>query len=383
MSATTTETAPAATTPAAPAKITSASAPKAGQFPGMKLLNTEPPADATPQAAAAASATAPPAAADATPPAGTPAEINEEQMMAFFKAKGIEGFSNIDELKSKLAPAAPPVELTDAQKAEAAAAKTKRLLDIHLRQPGQTIDTFAEMQRVANTDAAELGRLKVERDLAAAGFPVEQIPEMIKKMNLDVSPEELADMSDEDKAQIQKERDFATKKMEKRGMFLQQTAKNYFQSLENVIADEDAENTLKTQHADIVSAAIPKFLAEVSIEMGKVNDVDVSPIPFKAPDSVAAELQDLVGDRDKLKKLLINNDGSINLGWLMPKIAAQLTIQHVAKTAYMQGEHNAAQKLKETFGEKPMGGSSGAASVKKDGAITAASAPKKGSPFQK
>lgn len=311
-----------------------------------------------------------------------PAEVNEDAIKEYFKKQGIE-YGGVDDLKKKLTAKEAAADLTDEQKKAAATAKEQRLLALHIGRGG-TIEQFTSFQKQSTMEPGELGKLKLALDLKNAGFPEEKITSVIKKMHLDVSDEELAELSPEDQAEIKKEREFGLSKLNSRGSIFKKMAADYLVDLERQATDEDTNKATKKQHASNVEAAFTAYQRKQKLEFGKVDDLEVPPVEFDIPETVISSVKDSIKDKAKWESQIYNKDGSVNLDYILPHLIKSEAYSIAAKTALLEGETRGAEKALKGFSPKPpaLGGTNGGEQGRK-GQLTAAGAPVRGNPYQR
>lgn len=371
----------------APTKIVSIGKPERGDFPMMKTLGTEDETkiDKGAQGAAAkaddknttltdAEKLAAEEKAKATSKQTYPPKIDDAAVKEYLKGLGID-YTGAEDLKKKLAPKESPAELTEEEKLAKAKAKEERLFDLHKKRGG-TIEQWAELKKLSETDVAILGREKLRLDLKTAGFSPERSDAVIKKMHIELSDEEIADMSDEEQAEIKKERDFAAKKLANRGLFIQKNAKGYFDSLAEEATDIDADTARKQQYASNVEAAFTSYQRKQEIDLGKVDDVQIPPVEFEIPETVLTEAKTFL---TSLESQILNKDGTWNLEALLPHVVNSFSKIHASKTAYLEGETRGATKALANFSSKPpnLGGNNGAGPGE-NGKIVKAGKPERG-----
>lgn len=281
---------------------------------------------------------------DVSQPADEP---TEEQLKKYFEKNGI-AYDGLETLKSKLAPA--PKEKTEEEKKAEATAKEQRLLAAHMARGG-TIEQFTNFQQLAAADPKVLGLTKAQSDLVKEGFTPEQAEHIIKQIHLQYSEEEIADFTPEQKALAEKQAAYGLKKQENRGKYLQNTAKSYLDSLDKEISEQDAEKAKAAEHTSKVEDALKNFSRKQTLQLGEYDGQKLDPVEFNVPDEVIQKVSEILKDPANLQKQLYNEDGSLNLNFLIPNLVASVSRENAVKTAYLTGGDKQVEAFKATFGE--------------------------------
>lgn len=280
----------------------------------------------------------------------TSTETTEDQVRLWLKSQGIE-FETVDSLKEKVTAKPPTKELTPEEKAKVEKDKEHRVLSEFLAEKDATVEKFAALKQVIAADKKILGMEKEVTSLVAEGFTPEEARELAKERYFQFTDEEIEAIEDAaEKARSIKLRDAGSKKLERKGDYLQKGTKEYINILEQKIADRDADTALVEQHASNVEAAIKKYERKQTIEMGQVEDQKIDPIGFEVPEAAMTSAKEIIGDLPKLKKQLLTESGHVNLEFLLPHIIKSLAFDSVAKTGYLEGQDRSVKQFKAKFG---------------------------------
>lgn len=277
-----------------------------------------------------------------------PPKMTEAEFLAFAKEQGID-VADIKTLKEKVA--GQPAPKTPEQVKADEAALEQRLIAAHMKRGG-TIEQYTELKQIAAADPITLGLTKLEADILKEGFSKEDTDLIIKRMQLQYSDEEIADLTPEEKAKVQKEAAFGLKKQENRGKYIQQRAKDYLDILQKEVQDQDAVTQKSTKHTSKVEEAITSFVRTQNIQLGEYDGQKLDPVELKIPDEVLATVKDILADPAKIDKLLYNDDGELNLDFLVPHLVASVSRETAAKHAFLQGQTKQVEIFKSKFGDK-------------------------------
>lgn len=283
--------------------------------------------------------------------AASTAELDDDQLKALLDKRGIK-FETFEDLKKKVEYTPPAPELSDEDKKKAGSELDKKLLDIHIKRGGD-LKGFSALKTVIETDAKALGVEKIKSDLLADGFEEKEAESLIKKMHLNVSDEELAEMSDGDRKKIEKERAFGEKKLQNRGLYLQNTAKSYIESLKSELQEQETEKQKMEQHTAKAVDAIKNFQRKQTLQLGERDGVQLAPVDFDVQDEVLNEVLDLIKDPVKFEQNLYTKEGDLNLDFLIPHLVNSVSREKAAKVAFFTGETRAVEHVEAIYGSKP------------------------------
>ncbi len=314
----------------------------------------------------------PPAATNGTPPATPPAntttnndtppvvDLTDDQLKAYFDRIGVP-YESIDKLKEKLTTPSTNAAPTEEEKEKTRIAKEQRIINEHLSRKG-TVEQFTTFKNIITAEKKTLGLQKEVEDLVAAGFSQEDATEMANTRYFQLTDEQIEAIEDKDlKAKALKEREVGFKKLENKGDYLQKTAQSYLNILEKTLADQDAEKSKMEQHTSTVEDAIKKYQRKETIDLGKIDDQDISPIEFEYSDTALASAKELLIDAKKFDDNLFTNDGGVKVEFILPYLIKAFSFPEVAKKSYLIAQDRAVEHIKAKFSATPppLNGSSG------------------------
>jgi hypothetical protein len=283
--------------------------------------------------------------------AATTTELNDDQLKALLDKRGIK-FESFEDLKKKVEYTPPAPELSDEDKKKAGSELDKKLLELHIKRGGD-LNGFAALKTVGETDPKVLGLDKIKSDLLKDGFPTDEVDNVIKKMHLNVSDEELAEMREDDRKKIEKERAFGEKKLQNRGLYLQNTAKSYIDSLKQELQEQETEKQKMEQHTAKAVDAIKNFQRKQTLELGERDGVKLSPVEYDVQDEVLTEVLEIIKDPVKFEQHLYTKEGDLNLDFLIPHLVNSVSREKAAKVAFFTGETRAVEHVEAIYGSKP------------------------------
>lgn len=310
-------------------------------------------------------------------------EINKEIAAAKLEetpeAKAIREAKELEDKNKPDAVPAPPKPLTDEEiKAEyekrfpAKPEKTpeekiadekafkKRMLDLFVENGG-TAEQFVSAEYVATADLTEFTKSELTRELKLAGFSDTEIIDFQNERLNQLSEEELEQYPDETKKQFEKrKRDYDKKQIEGRYANTKAQAVEIFNTLKQAITEQDLKVTQKSDAEKLQTTKESEFSSNVeehfnkverkmTLQLGKVDDTDISPVEFEVPDSVISEAKDILKDAAKRKQLLYNDDGSLNLGNIAELVLKGKMFDSAAKTAYLEGGSRQVAEFEKVF----------------------------------
>lgn len=286
------------------------------------------------------------------------ADPTDEQLKAYFEKQGI-AFEGIDKLKEKLTTPAEKKELSPEEKEKAEQAKEKRLIDEHLAQPKATVDQFAALKTILGKDKKELGYQKEIEDLVKEGFSQEDATALANERYFQFTDEEIEAETDAAlKAKLIKQRETGNKKLENKGTFYQNTAKNYLDILEKNLSEKEAEKIRLEQHSSTVEDAIKKYQRNIQLSIGQINEKDVSPIDFEVSDTALNSAKEMISDYSKFESNLLTTDGKVNLDFILPHLVKSFSMDEAVKKTYLAATDRTVKEFKAAFGSDipPIGG---------------------------
>lgn len=329
--------------------IVEAGKPSAGVFP-IKPNGTEAKVE-TEEKPAAIQETPEAKAAREAATVTTTTELTDDQLKELLNKKGIT-FDSFENLKKKAEYTPPAAEPTDEDKKKLNSELDKKLLELHIKRGGD-LKGFAALKSVGESDPKTLGLDKIKSDLLLDGFPADEVDSVIKKMHLNVSDEELAEMGEEERKKIEKERAFGEKKLQNRGLYLQNTAKSYIETLKQELQEQETEKQKMEQHTAKAVDAIKNFQRKQTLVLGERDGVQLSPVEYDVQDEVLTEVLDIIKDPVKFEQNLYTKDGDLNFDFLIPHLVNSVSREKMAKVAFFSGETKAVEHYEAVFGSKP------------------------------
>lgn len=282
------------------------------------------------------------------------ADIPEDQLKAFFEKQGIQ-YEGIDSLKAKLTTKAPETtsEPTPEQKEKLAQEKERRIFEKHTARKG-TVEQLAAFKSILSADKKVLGMEKEITDLVAAGWSKEEATDLAKERYFQYTDEEINAITDpDDKKRHEKQREVGNKKLENKGAYIQKQSSDYLKILEDDLAEDDAEARFSDQHSSKVEDALKKYQRKQTLDIGKLGEQEVGSFDYEVSESILEQAKGMLKDRGALNKLLLTQDGQINVDFLLPHLVNSLSLQEAVKKTYQTAQSRAIDELKATFGEKP------------------------------
>lgn len=282
------------------------------------------------------------------PPAA--GELTEDQLKAYFEKRGIP-FESMDSLKAKMTAVPPAKELTPEEKEKVAQEKKQKIVNEHLSRKG-TVEQFAAFEKIAAAEnKKELGLEKEISDLVKEGFSKEKAQELAKERYFQFTDEEIeAIEKPEEKAEAIKLREAGLKKLERKGAYLQNTAKDYLDILAKDLDEKDADAKKLEQHTSKVEDAIKKYERKTKLEIGQADDQKIDPIDFEYSDTALTSAKALLSNRSEFEKQLLTKDGHVNLDFILPHLVKSFSMDEAVKKSYLVAQDRTVEQFKSKFG---------------------------------
>lgn len=333
---------PAEVTTAAPSKMKSAGEPKAVQLDGTrnpadrkeaeivegkdKPENTNPPEVGTEQQQQAAASS-----------------FAEDPAVQEYKALLEEhGVKTLAELKAKLAPQ-PDASKADKTPEEIEAGNReldRKMLDI-FTENGGTIEAYATLKNLASADADALRNLshsELKTELLESGFTDEEAEGIIAERYTTMSEDDLEQLYDEtDKEFAKRKNEFIKKKLESRGVRQQNKAKEYLDSLRNAVETQKLLGDKEKEFSSKVDEHLQALPKKVTLQLGKVNDLEVAPIDYNVSEEDIQEVAAILKDPSKRQQFFYNDDNSLNLKNITEVMLKARYVDNLAKVAFLEG----------------------------------------------
>jgi len=277
-------------------------------------------------------------------------QIDESLLKAYLESQGIK-YEGLDKLKEK-ANYEPTVELTDAQKEEQSKAKEKRLLDLFVS-GGGTAENYVAIKAIANSDLAELSNSALKKELKDSGFDEERIKDIIKNRYFQFADEEIEQEEDETEKEYKKRlKEYGANKLANRSLHTQKQAKEILDGLNKAIESED----LQKQNEAATSAKIVEHFKDMprklTFEIGKVDGKDITPVEYEVDETIVKEVESIFKNPKERNKILLNQDGSLNLTKIADVFTRNKYLESAIKAAYHEGGSRQVDEFRKTFGAR-------------------------------
>jgi hypothetical protein len=159
-------------------------------------------------------------------------------------------------------------------------------------------------------------------------------------------------MSDAEKAEIEKDRAFGLKQLEKSGSSIINAAKSYWDELSDQVKSSDEAKVRMDTFSSKVEETINKLPKKQTIELGEYEGQKLGQLEVVVADDVAAEIKKLLSP-DGIKQNLLTADGTFNVDFLAKHLANSLSYERAVKHSYLTAQTNTIKNFQATFGSKP------------------------------
>lgn len=275
--------------------------------------------------------------------------------------------------------------ITDEDKQKQADAFEKRMLDLYVEGGGK-IEEFALLKQVASADLTELTKSELTKELKAIGItdPV-QIEAIQKERYYQLEQEEIDAIVDEtEKALAQKKLDYGKSKFENKGKQIKENAVDFLNNLKEAVNQKDFFTQKESEFVSNVEAHFKEVPRKMTLELGKMDDIEILPVEYEVPEDVITEAQETLKNPASRKQLLFNTtDGSLNLKNIAELVLKAKMFDSAAKTMYLTGGHREVEKFEKIFPKNPNAlgvGGNNQANNGKPGKIVSAGQPQRFKP---
>lgn len=246
-------------------------------------------------------------------------------------------------------------EQTEEQKKAEVSALDKRMLDVFLEQGGK-IEDFSKLKSFADLDLKELSKAAIVSSLKEQGFSEDEINEVLVEQYYQINPEEL-EIGDEEtdeefearKAKIAKKIAYGNKRFESKGQRVKAQAEEKFDILRSIIEERDlaAKQQLEfIAKVDNLATTLPK---NITLELGKLNDKDLGSVKVDVNAADITDVQNQMKDPVTLKKLLYNEDNTINEQSVANLLLRNKLLERAAREALFVGQTRQSDVLGAVF----------------------------------
>lgn len=284
---------------------------------------------------------------DKTKPADAKS-VTQEDVIEYLKGQNIP-VENFDKLKEKLTSEPAKAKTPEEIKAEELALEQK-MIALHLKNGG-TVEQYTQFKNISTADPKVLGVTKIQEELIKDGFSKEQADTIVKRMHLQYSEEDIAEMKPEEVELLKKEAAYGLKKQENRGKVIQNMAKVYLDNLKKQVEDQDAELSKVGQHSSKVEDAIKKVLRKQQIQLGEYDGQPLDPVDVEISDEILSQVKAILNDPAELEKKLYNADGTFNLEFLVNHLVSSFSREMAVKHGLLAGQTRQVDFFKKKFGE--------------------------------
>lgn len=270
-----------------------------------------------------------------------PNELSNEQLMAFFKEKGITG-ENADEILGRLKDKPSKEEKQKAEKT----VEDKRL-NLFL-EGGGTADTYVSIKNIANSDDAELSLQLAKDELKAEGFSDSRIEQIIEESYFQKELDEDGFIDDEEEAYFKKLKEYGSKKLLSKAIGVKAKAVKMLADLDTALESKQANQALEEQISSKIDEHLKGFDRVLKFEIGKKED-QVLPVDYKVFESDIVETTEDLKDPQKREKIFLNEDGSLNIPFITRLLIHDKIIGSAVNKAYKVAETRAAEEVESIY----------------------------------
>lgn len=281
-------------------------------------------------------------------------ELTDVQIKAILKQQfGEDWDGDIEAAKEKLKKTIP--EISEEEKAKQAAAHEKRMLDLYVAEGG-TPEQFYQLKQIKEADLTVFGVEELKVNLKAKGFDDTEIAEILTERYYQINPDELIQDEDETNEAFEKRKGMVAKKaaygkerFENLGKATKAKAQAFFDDLDEIIKSKDLQAKRDEAFTAEVEANSQKLPRKMTLELGKLDNVDLSPVQVDVPDEVIVEVTSILKDKEKRKQLLFKEDGTLNSEKILNLLVREKMLEKAARESLFAGETKATEEFEKRF----------------------------------
>ena len=281
-------------------------------------------------------------------------ELNDAQILALMKKQfGDDWDGDIEAAKGKLKKTIP--ELSAEEKAKAEALHEKRMLDLYVEEGG-TAEQFYQLKQIKEADLTVFGVEELKIGLKKKGFDDGEIAEILTERYYQINPDELTQDENETsesfekrKAAVAKKAAYGKEKFESLGKATKAKAERFFNDLDEAIKAKDLQVKEDEAFTAEVEANSKKLPRKMTLELGKVDNVDLPLVHSDVPDDVIAKVTGIVKDKNQIKQLLFKQDGTLNSEKILDLLVKEEMLSKVARDSLFAGETKATEEFEKRF----------------------------------
>lgn len=287
-----------------------------------------------------------------------PVELTLEHKKALFKELGFEYNSDDDlaKFKEKLNYTPPAAEPSEEQKARKELELDKRMMEAFMKASGGTVDEYVAMKSVANANVAELSKAESISEFMKLGLTKENAEKHWKEANYQIEIDALEQGDEETeeeftarKVDLQAKKEAFSKKLNESLSPKQKEAREIYNTLKNVIAEQDLQVQKENEYAAKASTHIQQMPRKLNVELGKLNDIDLAPVQIDIDEALITETRELFSNADKRKQTFFNEDGTLNYANLSELYVKAKHFDKGIKTALLEGQTRQVKEFQKVF----------------------------------
>lgn len=274
---------------------------------------------------------------------------NDEAVIKFLNEKGIK-VSDLNSLKEKVDYTPPAPEPTAEEKKKIEAQTEKNMLDLFVSDGQHTIEEFASLKTLANADPAQVSEAELRKELKAEKFTDDEINDIISEGFFEVSDEEIEKYENETERNfLKRKKEVFAKRKANYAAHIVTEAKEILEGLKNAVISRNVQAQKEKDFVSKVEAHFSNMSRSLTIEVGKINDVDTDPIQYPIDDNHIKEVKELLQDPVKRQQYFFNNDNTLNLEKIADVMIRNMSLESIVKTTYLEGGTRQVEEFKKTF----------------------------------
>lgn len=249
-------------------------------------------------------------------------------------------------------------EPSEEEKAKAAAAHEKRMVDLYVSKGGK-VEDYVAMKQLKDADVNVVGKNVLHKQLLESGLDEEEAIVAGKQMLLEHDLENITQGDTEEdadfekrKTKLEKQVAAGAKTLANYGNPVINKAKGVFEGLEMELKAKDAEDAEEVELSKSIDAHIKALPREMTIELGEVNNKPADPVKLKFDDAILEEVATTLKDTKQRDALFYDDKGNFNYTFMADVLAKAKSFDRAVKDSLIEGQNRQVEIFKKQFPDR-------------------------------
>lgn len=220
-----------------------------------------------------------------------------------------------------------------------------------------TMDQWEAVKKLAKTDLLELSKSQATEDIIKQGFSKTEAEEILAsafyQIDLNEIEQDFGNESDEEFAErvekLKKMKELGSKMLESYSADKQKQANNIIKQLEAAVDAAELQAKEDAQISSNVDDVLKNFSRSTTIQLGKVNDLEINPVDHVYSEKSFKAVADLLKDPIQRNNLFKKGDGTLDVPKLTELLLINLEYKRLVKTGLLEGQSRTTSIYDNTF----------------------------------